>query len=91
MRCRMPNGFLVVILTVWSSTMSTEVICAVVDLKPDLTQVRQRSMENLTSRAVKGVPSWKVTPFRKWKIQVRLSGFSHDSARAGTVLSSASN
>jgi hypothetical protein len=42
------------------------------------------SMEAFTAAEVIGVPSWKVTPLRRWKVQVSLSALaSHDSARAG--------
>ena len=42
-----------------------------------------RSNENTTSSAVKGVPSWNLTPFRRWKIQRFGSGFSQEVASIG--------
>ncbi len=45
-----------------------------------------RSKEKTTSSAVKGVPSWKVTPSRRWKTQERPSGAASQlSARAGRM------
>ncbi|MNY68330.1 hypothetical protein D3C86_2060740 [compost metagenome] len=45
-----------------------------------------RSRENLAVEASNGAPSWKVTPRRRWKVQLRPSGAaSHDSARAGAT------
>ena len=45
-----------------------------------------RSKEKTTSSAVKGVPSWKVTPGRRWNTQERPSGaISQLSARAGLI------
>jgi hypothetical protein len=42
-----------------------------------------RSSENLTSSAVKGVPSWKRTPVRSLTSQVVSSSAFHDVARLG--------
>ncbi len=45
-----------------------------------------RSSENLATEASKGEPSEKVTPRRRWKVQLSPSGAaSHDSARAGAT------
>ena len=42
-------------------------------------------IENTTSSAVKGVPSWKVTPRRSTNRQVSWPSLCQDSARSGTV------
>ncbi|MNT05381.1 hypothetical protein D3C86_982700 [compost metagenome] len=45
-----------------------------------------RPSENLATEASKGEPSEKVTPRRRWKVQLRPSGAaSHDSASAGAT------
>ena len=48
-----------------------------------------RSNEKTTSSAVKGRPSWKVTPGRRWKTQESPSGaISQLSASAGLIVPS---
>ena len=48
-----------------------------------------RSKEKTTSSAVNGVPSWKVTPSRRWKTQESPSGaISQLSASAGRIVPS---
>ncbi|MNT41105.1 hypothetical protein D3C72_1774570 [compost metagenome] len=45
-----------------------------------------RSSENLATEASNAEPSEKVTPRRRWKVQLRPSGAaSHDSASAGAT------
>ena len=52
---------------------------------------RARSMENLKSWAVTGLPSWNLTSFLRWKVKVRSSLLrSHLVAMSGTMLRSAS-
>ncbi len=51
-----------------------------------LSGLRQRSMFQATASALKGVPSWKFTPSRRWKVQVWLSSVSQDSASQGIGL-----
>ena len=46
-----------------------------------------RSMEYLTASALQGVPSWKVTPSRRWKVQVNPSADdSQDVAKAAVIV-----
>src|ERR671925_48590 len=48
--------------------------------------LRRRSNVAMTSSAVKGVPSWNLTPWRRWKVYVRPSGdTSHFWARSGMI------
>jgi hypothetical protein len=50
-----------------------------------LLEARARSYENTTSSAVKGVPSWKRTPWRSFTIHFVGETFSHDVASHGTI------
>src|SRR5215471_8757076 len=48
--------------------------------------LRWRSIENTTAAALNGVPSWKRTPWRRWKVYVLPSGeISHEVASSGTT------
>ena len=55
--------------TVCSSTATALPSVALTGLPP---RRAARSKVKTTSLAVKGVPSWKVTPLRRWKRQVAL-------------------
>ena len=73
------------ISTVWSSTRRGLPMAVAKVLKLEVGSCA-RSMENTTSSAVKGVPSWNFTPFLRWKRQVVAFTCSHEVASAGTSL-----
>ncbi len=79
----------VAISTVWSSTRRGLPMAVAKVLKLELGSCA-RSIENTTSSAVKGVPSWNLTPFLRWKRQVVASTCSQRVASEGTSFSSRS-
>src|SRR5574337_1771841 len=47
----------------------------------------RRSRLNTTASALNGVPSWNLTPWRRWKVSVRPSlAISHEVASSGWIL-----
>src|SRR4051812_20683784 len=75
--------------TVSSSTFETENVLPLIENTSEL-KVRNSGLSitwfhvNTTSSAVSFAPSLQRTPFRKWNVQVLLSGSTlHDSARPG--------
>src|SRR5207249_2700129 len=72
---------------VWSSRTSTLLILTwLLRAVSFLSGSRTRSNDALTSRAVKGVPSWNLTPGRSLTSQVVSSRFFHAVARLGPTL-----
>jgi len=73
--------------TVYSSTLRAVPTGAANTLKLELGSCA-RSIENTTSSAIRGVPSWKVTPRRRWKRHTVGLRISHEVASAGMILKS---
>src|SRR5687768_2733464 len=82
-------GALVFTTIVWSSTFLTDSMPRVnwANELGELGTLGTRSMVKITSSAVKGVPSWNLTPFLSLNSQVVSSTSFHDSASAGRTLS----
>src|SRR5579859_1138812 len=77
-------GVLVWIATVIELTTETEVTLYSRNESPWPILI-MRLIDTLTSLALSGVPSWKVTPGRRWNVHVVPVRF-HDVARAGRIL-----
>ena len=82
------HGFLVWILTVYGSTISTRSIGAKDDEPRSLLAgLTRRSMLNLTASALKSSPLWNLTPRRSLNSQVvGATSFGISAASAGTSL-----
>ena len=82
---RAASGFFRLILIVWGSTTSTDSMLATSPFRTDFGSVFIRLKLNRAASALKSVPSWNFTPWRRLKISVLESGCCHDSARPGLI------
>ena len=84
-------GSVVLRSIVWSSTGTAVTLVPpknLIRISQSMRSSRVRSIENLTASALNRSPSWKVTPSRSLKRQVRSSSCSHSVARRGVMLPS---
>jgi hypothetical protein len=83
-----PKGRFVVTVTAWSPSFWTSSMSWYTNDLISLPLSRTRLRVNTTLSAVKGLPSWKLTPLRRVNRQVVLLTGRQVSASAGTNLSS---